>query len=306
MVMLHFEVQDSGPGIPQDRLDEVFETFVRLDHAQNTERGTGLGLAISKSLIDMMDGEILVESEPGQGTRLKVTIPFKLAEAGTAAPSEEPVAKVIGLQADQPEWRILVVDDNFDNRVLLSTMLSQIGCIVREAQNGEEAVSIFQEWQPHFIWMDMRMPVLDGYAATRKIRTLPGGEAVKIVAVTASVLAEQQEEILASGCDELVRKPFRDHEIFESMARQLGIKYLYKDRGAETAQGINLTAEMLAGLPPDLLQELRETTLELNMEAILEVIERIAEHAPDTAGHLRTLVQNFEMDRIRELLGEVG
>jgi signal transduction histidine kinase/DNA-binding NarL/FixJ family response regulator len=305
MIMLQLEVQDSGPGIPQDKLDKVFETFVRLDHAQNTESGTGLGLAISKSLLDMMDGEILVESEPGQGTRLKVTIPFKLAEAGTAAPSEEPVAKVIGLQADQPEWRILVVDDNFDNRVLLSTMLSQIGCIVREAQNGEEAVSIFQEWQPHFIWMDMRMPVLDGYAATRKIRTLPGGEAVKIVAVTASVLAEQQEEILASGCDELVRKPFRDHEIFESMARQLGIKYLYKDRGAETAQGINLTAEMLAGLPPDLLQELRETTLELNQEAILEVIDRIEEHAPDTAGHLRTLVQNFEMDRIRELLGEV-
>jgi DNA-binding NarL/FixJ family response regulator len=150
------------------------------------------------------------------------------------------------------------------------------------------------------------MPVQDGYAATRKIRSLPGGEAVKIVAVTASVLAEQQEEIMACGCDEVVRKPFRDHEIFESMARQLGIKYLFKDRGAEAAQkpGLNLTAEMLAGLPPELLQDLRETTLVLNTDAILVVIEHIEEHAPDTAEHLRALVQTFQIDRIREVLEE--
>ncbi|GAG17292.1 unnamed protein product, partial [marine sediment metagenome] len=222
MLMLQLEVQDSGPGIPQDRLDKVFETFVQFDYGQDTESGTGLGLAISKSLVEMMDGEIVVESEPGQGTLLKVTIPFQLPEAVLAAPGEEPVAKVIGMQTDQPEWRILVVDDNFDNRLLLSSMLSQIGCNVREAQNGGEAISIFEEWQPHLIWMDMRMPVQDGYATTRKIRTLPGGEAIRIVAVTASVLLEQQEEILAAGCDELIRKPFQDHEIFDSMARQLG------------------------------------------------------------------------------------
>jgi DNA-binding response OmpR family regulator len=155
--------------------------------------------------------------------------------------------------------------------------------------------------------MDMRMPVMDGFAATQKIRTLTGGEEVKIVAVTASVLEERHDEILACGCDEVVRKPFKDHEIFDSMSRHLGIKYLYKDRRAEAAQKqeINLTAEMLAGLPPDLLQELRETTLVLNMEAILEVIERIEDHAPDAAENLRALVQNFQIDRIREVLGEV-
>jgi signal transduction histidine kinase/CheY-like chemotaxis protein len=307
IVMLQFEVQDSGPGIPQNRLDEVFESFVQFDHTQNMEGGTGLGLTISKTLVDMMNGEIKIESEPGQGSLFKVKIPLQMVEAGTAIPSKAPITKIIGLQADQPEWRFLVVDDNFENRVLLTTMLSQIGCIVREAQNGEETIAIFQEWHPHFIWMDMRMPVMDGFAATRKIRTLTGGDAVKIVAVTASVLKERHDEILACGCDEVVRKPFRDHEIFESMARQVGIKYLYKDRGVEAAQkqGISLTAEMLAGLPQDLLQDLGDTTLVLNMEAILEVIERIEKHAPDTAEHLRALVQNFQIDRIREVLGEV-
>jgi CheY-like chemotaxis protein len=229
-----------------------------------------------------------------------------MVEAGTAIPSKTPIEEVIGLQADQPEWRILVVDDNLENRVLLTTLLTNIGCNVKEAKNGEEAISIFQGWHPHFIWMDMRMPVLDGFAATRKIRTLPGGEAVKIVAVTASVLEERHDEIIACGCDEVVRKPFRDHEIFESMNRQVGIKYLYQDRGVEVAQkqGINLTAEMLGELPPELHQELGEKTLVLNREAILEVIERIEEHAPDTAKPLRALVQDFQIDRIRELLEE--
>jgi len=308
MVMLQFEVQDSGLGIPQDRLDEIFESFIRFDHAHNKEGGTGLGLSISKSLVDVMNGEITIESNPGRGSLFKVKIPLQMVETGTAMPSRAPVAEVIGLQADQPEWRFLVVDDNPENRILLTTLLTNIGCNVNEANNGEKAISIFQEWHPHFIWMDMRMPVLDGFAATRKIRTLPGGEAVKIVAVTASVLEERHDEILACGCDEVVRKPFRDHEIFESMTRHLDVKYLYKDMGEEALQKerINLTAEMLAGLPPDLLQKLRETTLLLNMEAILEVIERIEAHAPDTAEHLRAFVQNFQIDRIREMLGEVG
>ena len=147
MVMLQLEVQDSGPGIPQDSLDEVFETFVRFDHVQNMERGTGLGLAISKTLVEMMNGEITIESNPGRGSLFKVKIPFQMVETGTAMPSRVPAAEVIGLQADQPEWRFLVVDDNPENRILLTSLLTNIGCKVNEANNGEEAISIFQEWQ---------------------------------------------------------------------------------------------------------------------------------------------------------------
>ena len=305
-VMMQLEVQDSGPGMPQERLGEVFDAFIQLDHAQNTQGGTGLGLAISKTLVDMMDGEITVESEAGEGSLFTVTIPFQPAEAGAAIPDEAPVAEVAGLTSDQPDWRILVVDDNNENRLLLRDLLSRVGFNIEEAKDGEEAIAKFQQRHPHFIWMDMRMPVMDGYAATRKIRELPGGAEVKIVAVTASVLAEHREPILAAGCDDVVRKPFKDHEIFESMTRQLGIKYIYQDMVAEAAQKreIELTAAMLADLPVEFLQELRQTTLALNQQAILQVIERIKEHAPDTAENLRALVQGFQIDRIRELLGE--
>ena len=305
-VMLQFEVQDTGPGIPQDKKDEAFEAFIQISHSQKTKGGTGLGLAITKTLVEIMNGEILLDSEPGQGTMVKVSIPCHLSDAVTAPPINEPAIDVVGLQADQPEWRILVVDDNPENRMLLTTLLTNIGCHVKEAQNGEEAIAIFEEWNPHFIWMDIRMPVLDGFEATRIIRTLPGGGAVRIVAVTASVLEERHEEILACGCDEVVRKPYKDQEIFDSMARQLGVKYIYKERGAEALRkpGINLTTEILAELPPDLLQDLRDTTLVLNIEDALEVIARIAENAPEVAAGLKELVDSYRMVELRDLLGE--
>jgi CheY-like chemotaxis protein len=213
---------------------------------------------------------------------------------------------VLGLAPGQPARRILVVEDNRENRLLLSSLLREAGFEICETENGKEAIDLFEQWQPHLIWMDMRMPVMDGYEATRRIRQLVGGETVKIVAITASAFKEQRQDILEAGCDEVVYKPFRDHEIFEAMARLLDLKYLYKDMGTEAAQkqGINLTAGMLAELPPDLLQDLGETTLGLNREAILEVIERIETHAPGTAENLRALVQDFEIERIRELLGD--
>ena len=123
----------------------------------------------------MMGGEITVESEAGQGSLFRVTIPMQPAESG-GGPSETPAAEVVGLQAGQPEWRILVVDDNVENRLLLTHLLERTGFTVREAEDGQQALAMFEDWRPHLIWMDMRMPVMDGYAASRAIRALPGGE----------------------------------------------------------------------------------------------------------------------------------
>jgi Amt family ammonium transporter len=217
-----------------------------------------------------------------------------------------PAPEIIGLQDDGTEWRILVVDDNDENRLLLSNLLREIGFSVQEAENGQEALALFQQWHPQLIWMDMRMPVMDGYQATKKIRNLPGGDAVVIAAITASVLEEQRAEILAAGCDDLVRKPFRDSEIFEVMADHLGVEFVTQEGPAPAIQlkEINLTAEMLAELPPELLQELREITLTLNRDAAFAVVERIADQAPETGAGLRELVDNFQMSRIHKLLAE--
>jgi signal transduction histidine kinase/CheY-like chemotaxis protein len=305
-VQLRLEVKDSGPGIPKEKQDEIFESFVQLERAPHVESGTGLGLAISRSLVTMMNGEISVESEMGQGSSFRVELPVQLAEAEMVAAGEVSAAEVVGLQVGQPEWRVLVVEDNAENRLLLTSLLTHVGFTVKEAENGQEAITQFQEWHPHFIWMDMRVPVLDGYAATPQIRDLPGGKEVKIVAATASALEEEREDILAVGCDDVVRKPFREYEIFEAMAQLLDVKYVYEESGEAPPQeqAVELTVGMLAELPPDLLQELQETTLALNSEATLQVIERIADQFPEVAAGLRDLVDNFQMDRLRKLLAE--
>lgn len=306
-IKLQIEVQDTGPGIPADQIEQIFETFVQYEQGENAEKGTGLGLSISKALVEIMGGQISLKSELGQGSCFVVELPMLLAQPDEIV-AEEISPEVFELQDNGLEWRILVVDDNIENRLLLSSLLTEAGFTVQQAENGKEAIKQFQAWGPQFIWMDMRMPVMDGYQATRQIRELPNGGAAKIVAITASVLDEQRDDILAAGCDDLVRKPFRDHEIFEAIAAQLGVRYQDKEVVEEGTkrQGIALTAQMLAELPPELLRELDQTTLVLDREATFELIERIAKVNPAVADGLRTLMQNFQTHQIRVLLQETG
>ena len=217
MVTLQLEVEDSGPGIAPDQLERIFQPFVQAGHSAASTKGTGLGLTITKSFAELMGGEIHVKSIPGKGSLFCVNLPVALAEAADVASAETARPEVRGLAPGQPMRRLLVVDDNAENRLLLSSLLKQVGFEVREAENGEEAVTLFKEWKPHLIWMDMRMPVMDGYEATAKIRELPGGNTVKIVAITASAFKEQRKTIIEAGCNEVVHKPFKSHEIFDAI-----------------------------------------------------------------------------------------
>jgi CheY-like chemotaxis protein/two-component sensor histidine kinase len=299
------EVEDTGPGIDPDRQEDIFDPFVQ-EQGVSAQAGTGLGLSICKNLCDLMDGRIEVESAAGKGALFRVRLPAGIVEGADVKTPMETKPRVIGLVPGQKAWRILIADDHPENRLLLKSLLEVAGFSILEVENGKEALEAFEKQAPDFIWMDMRMPVMDGYEAVRQIRQRPGGDKLPIVAITASAFREQRPEILASGCDDTVFKPFREHEIFEVMARFLGVEYVYEepDDSAAPIDDAELTAAMLAELPPQLLQDLDKTTLVANGQVILKVIDRIAEHAPETAELLRALVQNFEIERIRELLAE--
>jgi signal transduction histidine kinase/DNA-binding response OmpR family regulator len=302
------EVGDTGPGIDPARQAQIFEPFVRgID--EPVRKGTGLGLSICKKYAEFMGGAIELESEVGKGSLFRVRLPAEIAEAADVKTTVDDKPRVIGLAPTQKTWRILVADDNRENLLLLKSLLESVGFFVLEAENGLMAVTAFKKEHPDLVWMDMRMPVMDGYEAVRQIRQCPGGDTVPIIAITASAFREQRQEILAAGCSDMVIKPFQAHEIFEAMGRLLDIEYIYEPKSEAAparVRKVELTAAMLADLPDELLQELREATLALNREAALEVIARIVDQAPEVAAGLKELVDNYQMGKLRDLLGMSG
>jgi len=306
IIMLQMEVRDSGLGIPQDQLAAIFDPFTQVREIGSVSTGTGLGLTITKAYVELMKGQITVESKVGEGTLFRVDLSLAVADAADVTMYKEPKPRVIGLVPDQTAWRILVVEDDAENRMLLSSLLVEVGLDIREAVNGLEALSIFEDWQPHFIWMDMRMPVMDGYKATSKIRTMPGGGEVKIAAVTASVFKEQSNKILESGCDDLIHKPFKSQDIFDVMALHLGVRYLYGtiEHDEQRDPLTSLTAEMLDTLSLELRQDLKNAAHDLDIEKTKKVIERMRKHNSEAANGLHKLAGRYRFSRILELLGD--
>jgi signal transduction histidine kinase/DNA-binding NarL/FixJ family response regulator len=302
MYRLQLQVEDSGPGISPENLKIIFNPFIQLEGTG--PKGSGLGLAISKSFTDLLGGTISVESKLGEGSLFTIDLPVSRAKSAETKSLESSTKNVMGLEPGQPAWRILVVDDNVENRLLLTSLLVQVGFEVREAKNGKDAVTFFEQWQPHLIWMDMRMPVMDGYEATTKIRTLPGGKAVKIIALTASVFKEQHQSIIEAGCDKVLHKPYKSPVIFENIKDYLGVKYVYEEetKTGRMASAISPTDEEIASLPVDLKQALREAALNLDVSATGLVIEDIRSNHPEIAEGLQELVSEFKFGRILELL----
>jgi signal transduction histidine kinase/CheY-like chemotaxis protein len=225
--LLFFEIEDTGLGIKPEELDKLFEPFIQTESGRDSKQGTGLGLAISRQFVRLMGGDIGVSSIVGQGSIFQFEIPCQTTQEFEAQPQTS-YQRVMGLAPDQPKYRILVVEDKWENRRLLVKLLEPLGFNIKEAENGKDAIAIWETWRPHLIWMDMRMPVMDGYEATQHIKQCTMGQATVIIALTASVFEEKRSLILSSGCDDFVRKPFKDTEIFEKMAKHLGVKYVYE------------------------------------------------------------------------------
>ena len=303
---LSFEVEDSGAGIAEENIETVFDPFAQVGETPAKHKGTGLGLAITRQFIQLMGGEITLKSIIDMGSIFYFGI---AAESVDANEVEQTVSgngqQVVGMVSKNPEWRILIVEDEEDNRSLLHRLLTSVGFHVQEAVNGEEAIQCFKEWQPHFIWMDLHMPVMDGLTASREIRQLPNGGKVKIAAITASVFTEQRSEVLAAGMNDFIRKPYRPHEIFECLEKYLDIRFEYaEDMTSQAEIGVQLDAEMLADLPSDLRLELRDASASLNPESVAAVISRIRETAPTLADGLMVLANDFNFERITALLKE--
>jgi len=315
-VLLHFEVEDTGPGIAPEELDVVFDAFVQAATGQASKEGTGLGLPISRQFVRLMGGDLTVTSDgvPGQGSVFKFDVRVELVDAAEV-PISQPARRVIGLEPEQPTYRLLIAEDQEASRKLLTKLLEPLGFEVREAVNGQEAIEIWEQWEPHLIWMDMRMPVIDGHQATKHIKATTKGQATAIIALTASAFEEDRQAILSEGCDDVVRKPFREAEIFDRLTNHLGVCFVYEEvepsaqasRPADAASSQErLTPAALAILPADWVAELYQAAVQADGDLVLDLVEQIRAQHPSVADALTSLVRNYRLDIIVTVAQEIG
>ena len=285
---LVIEVQDTGVGIASDEQARIFEPFVQAGKLSR-QKGTGLGLAISKRYVELMGGTIQVESAPGEGSLFRVEIPVLTVNRSEMPASGSKRGHITGLEPGQPEYRILIVEDQEENWLLLHRLLQNAGFHVQVAEDGETGIEKFRTWQPHYIWMDWGLPGMDGLEATRRIRQLEGGRDVKIAILSAFAFSEYREKALAAA-DDFVAKPFRAEEIFDCLERHLGVRYSYQTAVTEKAPGA-LEQEAIEALPAELRKELMDAVISLDIERIASAIRRISEQ---DAALGRTLSQYAE------------
>lgn len=300
---IKFEVEDTGQGIAVEELSSLFDPFIQTQTGRQSMEGTGLGLPISRQFVNLMGGNIVVSSRFNQGSIFTFHIKITLSSFASMATTKPRMKEVIGLEENQPTYRVLVVEDSKVNRLLLVKLLRPLGFEIREATNGEEAIALWQTWQPHLIWMDIQMPIIDGYQATKTIKEMAVGRChTVIIALTASAFEEQREAILKAGCDDFVRKPFRVEVLLEKMALHLGIRYIYEQPRSPLPLPLKkLQPQSLNVMPKEWIEKIHQLAEACQDEEILALIEKIPEEHSDIKLALTDLVDNFRLDVIFDL-----
>ena len=302
---IDFEVEDTGAGIAEDDLATLFEAFTQTETGKQSQEGTGLGLLISRQFVRLMGGDMNVRSQLGKGTVFQFHIRVLSTDASQLIEkSSQP--NIIALEPGQPRYRLLIVDDKDINRQLLIQFLNPLGFELQEASNGREAIEIWQTWQPHLIWMDIRMPVMDGFEATRQIKAADKAQTTRIIALTASVLEEERAVVLSAGCDDFVRKPFRERQIFQAMQQHLGVRYIYEEHEDHSAitsgeQDV-LTTENIQALLPEVRWKLREAVIGASEKEVADIVKIIAKENQRLSEAIVKCFYNFEYDKILNVI----
>ena len=303
---LRFEVGDTGPGISADEMGVVFEAFAQSETGRRTAGGTGLGLAISREFARLMGGDITVESEVGNGSHFRLELTVELAEAADSV-TDDSAARVVGVQPRAAMPVFLVVDDKSENRQLLRALLEEVGFEVEEAVNGKEAVDAFENRDYDLIFMDVRMPVMDGLEATRRIKATERGRATAVTAVSASVFEDERQEVIKAGADGFIRKPFKVREIFDEIAQRLNVEYVYEEEDSPATDvpiERPLTAADLDALPGELVSQMRDATLSGDLDALTGLVDLVRNHDTRVADGIQAMADRYYYDGLSRLLGE--
>jgi PAS domain S-box-containing protein len=298
---LLIDVEDSGPGIPTTDRERIFNPFEQAA-AGTRAGGTGLGLAISRQFARLLGGDVTVSSEMGRGSCFHVLVAFGISESPVHRVAT-PASRIIGIKPTGIAPRVLVVDDQLENRKLMSQILDAVGYQVREARDGAEAVALFLDWKPHAVLMDMLMPKVGGAEAIRQIRVLPEGVKTFILAVSASAFAENREQARSAGADDFLSKPFHDSDLLERLRVRLGVEYISvtippsRTSGPIATKG-DANNVLSTRIPGGLREQLHTAALHADYDRLMSLANELAGIDADAARSLRLIVERFDYQQL--------
>ena len=317
---LYFEVEDSGYGIAAEEISKLFDAFVQTESGKKSTQGTGLGLNITHKFVEMMGGKIAVKSILGKGSVFRFYIRFIVADDSKIATLQPP--QVVSLKPGKQIYRILVVDDTKESRLWLLKLLESVGFEVREAENGKHAIAIWENWKPHLIWMDTRMPVINGYEATQQIRLKETRQQKKmqtvtqktiIIALINSIALHNKKDILAAGYDNAIPKPVTEVQVFDEIAKFLDVSYIYSQipifsskhstnkKYLSRARLNPETFKELAAMSQPWLKNLYYASSVVNENLLENLIAEIPNDKNNLKSTLSDLKDNFQLEQIVDL-----
>ena len=307
--LLLFKVTDTGIGIAQEELSSLFQPFVQTKSGRDSGEGTGLGLAISQRFVQMLQGEITVQSELNRGTSFQFQLPVEVLNfEPSATDATKNDFQVLCLQPHQEPPKILIAEDRWENRLFLKDLLSSVGFDLQEVYNGQEAVTVAQTWQPDLILMDVEMPIIDGHRATKQIKDLMGTASPAIMAVTANAFDSNRERMLAAGCDDFLTKPFKTNTLLERIAILLQLEYIYQQNSVNstTQQAVKQSSGeiryQLQQMSEDWQLELYQAAIALDYAKVTESLSRIPDSSSDCSATLKKWLEEFRFDKIVKCL----
>jgi len=289
---LEAEVEDTGCGIPEADIEHIFNYFEQALSGRNSGKGTGLGLAISRDFARLMGGDLTVHNRTQKGSTFCLSIPVQQVE-GEVKCEINKLERVLRLKENQRTWRVLIVDDNETNRLLLSEMLAPVGFSVKEASDGVEALLVNAYWAPHLILMDARMPNMSGNEAIRRIRETSEHQ-VKIITISASTFEDDRQGALQAGADEFISKPFRESELFDKIATLLPVEYIHAGPDCKTNKPATSVGKQVITMSPELRTSLEVAINEGDFDAVMELINQFPVENVEVARTLTRLAEQYD------------
>ncbi len=300
---IHFKIQDTGIGIAPDKLQHIFQPFEQIETSEHHGEGTGLGLSITTKLVELMQGEIEVNSQWQQGSEFHVYLPLPMVsqEAEFLAQHHEKHKEIIAYHGSRQH--LLVIDDSHENRLLLSHLLENVGFSVMTADSGQQGLATASQQSPDLVLMDVVMPGMDGLETTRRLHNVPGLETMPIIAISASAFAHHREDSLNAGCVAFLPKPINAWQLFATIAQHLPLEWIYQQEEPRLIS-TEIGEWPVIGPSSAQAQELQELALRGNMQGIVDYALQLAEADPALAEfsqYAQCLAHELEEEHLCEM-----